>query len=80
MNLFGVPWKVLAIVAGVFGVGLILYSTIGYIQEAEEDKIILELKEQSDSVRKEIRDELKANEPTDRNDATDSLRYFEDRN
>lgn len=77
---FNVPWKPLLIVGAVFGVGLILYGTIQYIQSAEGDKILLEIQEDINETRKDIRDELKNNKPADRNDPSDSLQYFEDRN
>lgn len=80
MNLLNAPSKALIIVAGVFGVILTLYFTIQYIQKAERDKITIELQKEVKTVREEIRNELKSVKPVDRNDATDSLLYFDNRN
>lgn len=79
MNLLNAPSKALIIVAGVFGVILTLYFTIQYIQKAERDKITIELQKEVKTVREEIRNELKSVKPVDRNDATDSLQWLEDR-
>lgn len=78
--LFGVPLKPLLVVVGVSGVILTLYLTIQYIQQAERDKMLLEIQQETTTIREVIRNEILENKPVDRNDPTSGLQYFENRN
>lgn len=71
--------KIFNIVAIVSVVGLILYGMIQYIQQAEQDKITIDIIEETQEKEKVIKDAVKKSKPVNRNDATDSLQYLRDR-
>lgn len=77
--MIGVGSKILTIAAVVLGVGLILYLTIQSAQEAERDKITIEILEETQEKREAIDEAIKKSKPVNRNDATDSLQYLRDR-
>ena len=77
MSLFaGSKWVVVVAIASV--AILILLSAILYIQSAEEDKILIDIQDKQDTKREVIRDAIK-DSPIDRNDASDSLQFLNNR-
>ena len=73
----GLKWT--GIAALVLGVISILYFGTQFIQESERDKIQIELQEKTDERRDTIREEVERATPVDPGDATDSLRFLEER-
>lgn len=72
--------KVVLIVVTALVAGLISYFTIQYIQQAEKDKLLIEIQEKQNTKRKVIRDAIKKAPAADPADATDSLQYLNNRN
>jgi len=72
--------KVVLIVVTALVAGLISYFTIQYIQQAEKDKLLIEIQEKQNTKRKVIREAIKKPPAADPADATDSLQYLNNRN
>lgn len=60
-------------------VGFGVFFFISNVQESEQDKITIELQDETNDKRKEIRETLRESRPVNRDDASDSLQYFRDR-
>lgn len=76
MNLgAGLKWA--AIAAIVLAVGWTSFSVIQSVRERERDKITIELQEETNKLRKEIRDAVNSGSPD--GDDADSLQYLRDR-
>lgn len=73
----GLKW--VAIAVGALAVGLISWQTIRWFQQAERDKITIEIQEQTNEKRRRINDAVKIKPNTDPTDATNSLRYLLER-
>ena len=72
--------KVVLIAVTALVAGLISYFTIQYIQQAEKDKLLLEIQDKQNTKRKVIREAIKKAPAADPTDATDSLQYLNNRN
>lgn len=80
MGLFrsaGIKWAAIAVL--VLAVGLSTYYVIQWYQQAVEDKITIEIQEQTNEKRKTIKDAIRVAPSADPNDASDSLQYLRDR-
>ena len=71
--------KVVLVVVTALVAGLISYFTIQYIQQAEKDKLLIEIQEEQNTKRKVIREAIKKPPTADPADATDSLQYLNNR-
>ena len=72
-------WKELLIVILVGLAGLGYWLSVQNAKEAERTQIELELERQTQDTKETIRETIRNSQPVDRNDASDSLRRWEER-